>query len=586
VTPASLWYFAIYDPSLEDEEDNSNQLLLYLSNEEEEPDMNTKIRRIGLVTGMNAFCEGFGDHKGSNSLKCVELEDSRILLSSFEGRYNFVISLSLRKIVEDDGETVSYDKSISLRFHSNLVAEGYNEFRLHNGTISSLYETMERSEFIDYLERWWRVWFQNYQLELTENGFLKQFEKGYHRSALKLDSELKYNVDDIFKFSQFKEFLVWNSGGFENFGLVYEHFKSLDQKSKTKLLKWLELTSYYGITTDHILANNIPKIQSTDREKDSNASASNPSEGTEIYDPFKLVYDTMSYVSKSSGITSGVNYSMKTVSDGFSTMNSYIPWGISKKNASEITPPNEEHITQTINQHSGEVAERPFLVGKVNDSSIVYKNLYLKFTDEDEETLHRLVVFQHGSQLIILIYQFNANELNDLNYYDELLAKLSKLSKVHLPKQPVVSSKRRNFYFIGVDRLTNTIESSLPYIPRRDILESSDDAIEEHEFNDLAANKTQCQLIHKELTDLVGDVQNPSTDIKAELKERLNITRNGWWIYNYNNGPKSVYILRKSRKVNGARHSNTAALLDISANVNDILGKEAKEWLDTYISGY
>jgi hypothetical protein len=117
-------------------------------------------------------------------------------------------------------------------------------------------------------------------------------------------------------------------------------------------------------------------------------------------------------------------------------------------------------------------------------------------------------------------------------------------------------------------------------------LESSDDAIEEHEFNDLAANKTQCQLIHKELTDLVGDVQNPSTDIKAELKERLNITRNGWWIYNYNNGPKSVYILRKSRKVNGARHSNTAALLDISANVNDILGKEAKEWLDTYISGY
>lgn len=579
VVHASLNYFAIVDPGLSggenDESDNSEQLLVYLSNDKENVDMNTKIRRIGLITGMNDFCVGFSkDSDVEDSLKYVELEDSRILLEKFEEKYNFIISITLTKI-EDEGKPVSYDKSIPLKFYSNLIIEGYNEFRLHNGTITSLYQTMERDDFIDYLEKWWKVWFKNYQLELTEDGFLKQFSGFYHRSSLKLDSELKYTIDnDIYKFSEFKEFLIWNSSNyFDEFGLVYEHFKTLDNDSKTRLFKWLELTSYYGVNTDNLLSANIPKVPLTQEDE----RIELPNGANEfVYDPFKLVYNTITDVSKKTGITTGVNYGVKTMTDSFNVVNSYIPWGLSSKPTESEQPP--EPIEPKINE-----AEPRFLIGKINENSVVYKNLYLKFTDENEENLHRIVVYKYEKLLILLIYKFNSNELNDLNYYDDLLIKLNKLGKIHFPKQiEILKLKKKRFHFIGIDKSSNTIKSSLPFIPKDELTEKTEE--DDLKLNDLSLNKAQCQLIHKELTNLFNDLKSDNI-LETELKERLNITRNGWWVYNINNKDKIIFILKRSKK-NASGYSSSSSLLDISVNVNDILGREAKEWVNDFFNGY
>jgi hypothetical protein len=529
VTPAKIKYFALYDPSLSHSEDDSErQLLLYLP---DKPDStNNKVRNIGMIQGIHQFCS---EYTKGEPLDWVELDGGYVIFTSFEQRYNAILSIQLTK-VKDEGHIEFRKADIApVAYLKEVMNRGYDQFRLHNGTIQSLMDSMSLQECISFLHKWWSVWFTQLGLSISEDGALKMLHS-FRRSQLRCDSETYSQVCGLQETHKFKDMFIWNDNYDEpeNFGLVYEYSKLLLPDSKIRFLQWLEEVAFYGLSSESLSLPNIIKIEE--------AEVVEPTE--QVYDPFKLVLNTLSDVSHATGITQGVETGYKAMSHGVEFMNHYMPWG-------SYQTPTEPHV---------ESKDEFFLIGSAGEG-ITYKNVYLQF-DQDEK-LHRLVIFKSFNNLIILVYEFNINTLNDMSYYFTLSQDLSNLMKLN---NPTFHPTHKSFYYILLDKSKNQLETNIPMIP---LLESDEDTQDHKYFYDLSLSRTQPLMIHREL-------------ISSQYEsERLVRTKNGWWCYHTGNSHRESVILKKWKVFKGER----GGMLENSADITGTIGVDAKKFVDTYM---
>lgn len=101
LVPACLSFLAIYNPSLSNSDDNLRDQIVYyyrkgqlsgrerncdgdLDPEENQDELNEKLRQVGLAQGMVQFGRDFA---GGEAVNAIETEKSRIVLHNLEGNW-------------------------------------------------------------------------------------------------------------------------------------------------------------------------------------------------------------------------------------------------------------------------------------------------------------------------------------------------------------------------------------------------------------------------------------------------------------------------------------------------------------------
>lgn len=491
VTPFRIKCFSIYDPSLSHNEmDSDKSLLVYFPPDVE---LNKQVSTIGMIQGMTQFVK---EYTHGESLRHVALHDGMIVVRTFEDRFDFMLHVQFTKI-EDDGMVEFRESDLApVNYISELVRRGYDQFRLHNGSIHSLLESMSQEECMSFLSNWWGCWIAQLEPQISDDGVMKLLQS-YRKSAIRCDSEMYPAACDLQQRYEFKDLLIWNGDlqSSEQFGLIYEHSKLLLPDSKLRLIQWLEESCFYGLSTESLTSSNITR-------KPTPLSPS-LSEEERVYDPFKLALNTLSDVSNATGFTQGVNTGVRVVSSGFDYFNTMIPsWGNTET----------AMATPVVKQQ-----DYDYLIGLNQDDTISYKNCYLQFAQE--EKLHRVVILKVKSLIYLMIYEFHVNSLNDPGYYQPLAQDLIKLQMM----SHVV--EHHGFYFIFQDKSKNSIETNLPFIPKEDV-DNGDDSL------------TNCRslslIIHRDLINGFGS-----------MDEKLKSVKDGWWCYSLHRDFKSLWMLKR-----------------------------------------
>lgn len=543
VTPASINFFSILDPSLShDEEDSINQLLVFWSPNDQDINENDKLSKIGIVQGINNFVKNFEEN---DSLDYIELNNQLIIFELFEDRFQIMISINLTQ-VKDEGDVEYIQNDIApISFLKELIHQGYNDFRLHNGSFNYNFDNFGKDEFMTYLGKWWEIWVTNLQLEIIENGVLKLYD-GYKKANIEPPA-INTSID-------FKNLLIFNTNksNYETYGLIYDHFNNLTHTSKTRLLNWLEEQDNYTLTPQSILISPIlknPKVIT-----DLNNSEI-------IYDPFKLVFNTLSEVSRVSGVTAGVNAGVHGVSNGMSTINGYLPsWMGGGSKSLDNEEVGQDEIPKGVENYG-------FLIGKIGDE-VIKKEIWLEF-EGDEEKKFKMIVFKYYDYIFLSIHD------DDINYdviNDEFI-KIGDMLKFNQVNE-------KNFYFMIYDKFDKTIESNIPNIPKDEIDEINDVKY----FHDLSISKTQSIILHREIIKML--------DLKTDELEKLKRTKNGWWIYKLShNESKEILIVKKWQIIYNKNGSPIVdhnplrnKILDNSTSILGSIGKDAKLWLEDYLT--
>lgn len=561
ITPASLQFLAIVDPSLSRTEDDSiNQVLLFLSNEtNEEINDNYKLNKIGIVQGMNDFIQNF---QKSDQLNYIELNNQLVIFDVLEGKYQIIMSLKLTEI-KDDGvvEHTSHDIA-PVKFLSKAIRQGYEDFRLHNGPIAKLSSTDEGTK--QALSQWWTIWFKNFQLELIENGSLKLYD-GYRKAyGYETPTIPHQSCVNLYIFNTSK-------ANPEKYGLIHDHTESFTQSSKTRLLNWIEEQDSYTISAQSLI---LPQVI-----KNVKLPMGNYDSSEIVYDPFKLVFNTLSDISKYSGVTAGVSAGVSGVSSGISTLNGYLPTWMGGK-VRKVDDGDEG-----VGDPEGVVdKEYGFLIGRIGDD-ILRKKVWLQL-ERGEEKQFRVVVFRYLELLFISVYEADENEdessLDKLDFYKELELKFVEIGKEIKTKEV----KEKNFYFMIFDKFEHSILSNLPNIPTFDDEEVNDLKY----FHDLSKSQTQSQILHKEIIKMIDSRAGVDNDDTDHQLEKLKRTKNGWWIYKLNHqNIKEILIIKKWQVLskNGGGATGDVIrnrILDNSTSILGSIGKDAKLWLEDYLT--
>lgn len=549
VTPASVKLFAIYDPSLShSEEDSDQQIVVFIPSD---VDVNTKTRKVGLLQGIFHFCDNYTQ---GAQLNHVALEDGYVLYTVLESRYHCILQIECTRVEDDDGVEYRKFDIAPVNYLHQLIYRGYDHFRLHHGTIQSLWESMSRDECTRFLTKWWHIWTTQLDLHMNGEGILKLTDS-YRRSQLRFDSEVSSNVDVLREKYGFKDFLVWDPqvDNVDEFGLIYEHSKKLQTCSKVRLLHWLEELVHYGITSESLTSSNIIT-------QDSQLNKAIAHSDETIYDPFKMVLSTINDVSSIAGITAGVNTGIKAMSQGVEYLNGYLPWG------KGIEPA----ITDVVSDKT--TSETPFLIGSLGEA-ITYKNVYLQFEDCNDEKLYRIVIFKSEGKLIILIFEFNVNTLNELQFYSQLAKDLEQFTRGNRSHASNVVSKKRHLHYILFDTLKRRLDTNLPMILSVD---KDDEHYDVKHPDDLENSRMQSIIVHRELANMFQH--------DPEHSERLIRTKNGWWCYETTESNRKVIIIKRWHAPSDKRESssNGSGILDSSTDMLGSIALEAKLLLERF----
>ncbi|CAM9019436.1 hypothetical protein WICANDRAFT_69698 [Wickerhamomyces anomalus NRRL Y-366-8] len=555
ITPASLQFLAITNPSLsKDEEDSINQVLAFISNEQdEEITDNYKLNKIGIIQGINSL---IGNFDNNDSLNYIELDNQLIIFDEFESKYQIMLSLNLTQI-KDDGVIEHTSQDIApVEFLIKMIYQGYNDFRLHNGSFGSM--SSEIPIFKETLTKWWTIWFKNLPLGLIENGSLKLYPGFKKANSSQLEAVAPSNSTNFYIFNTSRD-------NPETYGLLHDSQNNLTIESKLRFLNWIEEQDNYTISSQSLI---LPQVLKNIKLPD-DASSSEI-----VYDPFKLVFNTLSDISRYSGVTGGVNASVNGVSNGFSSINGYLPsWMGGKSQESGVDEDTDERATDNEEDTNKDMG---FLIGKVGDD-ILEKTVWLQLGVKDEEQKFRVVVFKYFELLFITIYEDGYSKLDDVEFYKDLKQEFVEIGQ----GIKIDEIKEKNFYFMIYDKFEQSISSNLPDIPNFD-----DDEVNDLKyFHDLSKSQTQSKMLHKEIIKLL----EPELDGSDHQLEKLKRTKNGWWIYKLNHqNIKEILIIKKWQLLHkggaGSADGIRNKILDNSTSILGSIGKDAKLWLEDYLT--
>ncbi|CCH42191.1 Vacuolar fusion protein CCZ1 [Wickerhamomyces ciferrii] len=570
IIPATPELFAIVDPNLShNETDSQNQILMFWYNST--IDDNEKLRKIGIIQGINEFTKSFTtndeqqEQGQQEKVRYIELDNQLILFDIWEDKYQVILSINLTKIKDENAVEFIQNDISPITFLKKLINQGYNEFKLHNGTITKISQTLNSNDFKEFLNNWWIIWLKNLQLEIIENGVMKLYN-GFKKSSSY--QSITTDLSNLFIFNT-------NKTNFENYGLIYTNNK-LSSQSQISLLNWIEeLDNYELLNTQGLILSQVLKTPIL------TSGQSNGSTQEIVYDPFKLVLNTLSEVSKISGVTAGVNASVNGISSGINTINGYLPnvsrlpeWmGGGGGNGGDVNV-EEEARRQGYEPIENAEEHEKYLIGKI-DGNIIKKEVWLDNDDDYELKKYNVVVYQKDDLLYLYVLDDFNGDLDDGRYYDELKQKFNEIST----QLSIKISENKGFYFLIYDQFHKSIESNLPNIPTFDNEEVNDLKY----FHDLTSSKTQSQYLHRELIKILGT-------ITPDQIETLKRTKNGWWILRLLHQGKEILIIKKWSYSNGVSNKTNSVdpirerIFQNSTSLIGSIGKDAKIWLDDYLT--
>ncbi|KAK6359552.1 hypothetical protein TWF696_000705 [Orbilia brochopaga] len=171
ITPASLSYLAIYNPSLgPTDETLPDQIVFWTSRSP--VSQNECLRQIGLAQGIVEFSRGFS---GSQDLNTVETQKSRIVLHQIEPGWWILASIDITQIhYATDPPTTDYSPR-EVAPSSVLISQlktSYRQFLLFNGTLESVLAIHGRDVLLQRLERFYTRWAWRWEVMLNGNPAL------------------------------------------------------------------------------------------------------------------------------------------------------------------------------------------------------------------------------------------------------------------------------------------------------------------------------------------------------------------------------------------------------------------------------
>ncbi|KAL9582611.1 MAG: hypothetical protein Q9212_003190 [Teloschistes hypoglaucus] len=198
ISPATLAFLTIYNPSLsQNDETIEEQILYYYSKVDSQKSLrkgdnsqdavdreskNEKMRQIGLAQGMVEFAKTFSAGKGVNS---IETEKSRIVLEELEAGWWLLASIDLTRITslptnkptpaslqEQPCPHVEYsarEVSSPILLRKQLI-QAHRVFLLHHAqSLGDLFSRLQRPKFCAVLKRYWDGFLRSWDVLLHGN---------------------------------------------------------------------------------------------------------------------------------------------------------------------------------------------------------------------------------------------------------------------------------------------------------------------------------------------------------------------------------------------------------------------------------
>ncbi|RVD81247.1 uncharacterized protein DFL_009118 [Arthrobotrys flagrans] len=168
ITPASLSYLAIFNPSLGlTDETLPDQIVFWTSRSP--ASQNECLRQIGLAQGIIEFARGFS---GAQDLNVVETQKSRIVLHEIEAGWWILASIDLTQIhYATDPPTTDFSPR-EVAPHSVLISQlktSYRQFLLFNGTLDFILSNHGRDILVQRLEKFYTRWAWRWEVMLNGN---------------------------------------------------------------------------------------------------------------------------------------------------------------------------------------------------------------------------------------------------------------------------------------------------------------------------------------------------------------------------------------------------------------------------------
>ncbi|KAH3681463.1 hypothetical protein WICPIJ_007542 [Wickerhamomyces pijperi] len=578
------------------------------SNDELQRDNLQKQRELSMVQGLYKFTKELsadGDDLGfvelDDKVVIVNLVEDRYYFM-LSVKFNKLAEDDL-----DNSCEVGYNKlnMAPFQFLQSQILEVYAVFKLHHGEMTGLFENLSITEFKDLITNYFALCFTaQSNLNICENGFLKVFQS-LRTSSLTID----YNLTGFLKNQEtqlgFKELIIWNDNSeyLNEYGLVYKLNNNLTSESLKDLICFIEKNDHYNsLNKDDILQS---YVSTTTKPKSSKSrSGSVPGTATdEIFNPFKVVIKSINNLNELTGVSDGLHYGVDTIhnglnfgvdslhngltygvdklSTGFSTLNTGISSGLNAingyipftpkfgqetdTNPSSAPPVPQPQVpilepvvsnvsmdtepTPIIPITSSEDQDVEYLIGLQSNGSISYKNVYLEFSDLEEAEsklkLYKLVIFKILNFKFLMIYEFDQNCINEMQYYGTLSELLFKIHQSYLSnqqtqlhQQPIRKSK---FYHIESYPEENRLLSNMPWIPVTGLSEQFAEDLTDN-YDDLR-NKYINILIHKALYKYWNEEQSVNVTTKESFIKYKN-----WniWVYHHQTTQAVLIMLNKT----------------------------------------
>ncbi|KAI9259425.1 hypothetical protein BDA99DRAFT_440155 [Phascolomyces articulosus] len=161
-TPPTLSYFCVYNPSLAQSEENPKDQILYYTAKKVVP-ADVKMKQVGLAQALVNFSSAFSPtHPAQN----VHSQKNRLVFYQPEPDFwlHMCIELGvLRKQVKDQkGKeklvTEYLDSQLNDRAIESVLKLGYEQFKLLNGTMTSILDILDRRVLMHRIEEFFSEW--------------------------------------------------------------------------------------------------------------------------------------------------------------------------------------------------------------------------------------------------------------------------------------------------------------------------------------------------------------------------------------------------------------------------------------------
>ncbi|KAI9495509.1 hypothetical protein BDB00DRAFT_813625 [Zychaea mexicana] len=192
-TPPTLSYFCVYNPSLAQSEENTKDQILYYTAKKVVP-ADVKMKQVGLAQALVNFSSAFSP---SHSAQNVHSQKNRLVFLQPEPGFwlHMCIELSvLRKQVKDQkGKeklvTEYLDSQLNDRAIESVLKLGYEQFKLLNGTMTSILDILDRRVLMHRIEEFFSEWIWQWDFDRLDRMVFSGVFNGV--------PTIRYNEDEL-----------------------------------------------------------------------------------------------------------------------------------------------------------------------------------------------------------------------------------------------------------------------------------------------------------------------------------------------------------------------------------------------------